>query len=166
MPRLSSAYGGIEVRKGSVTSPLWLDDIQVGNQFTSDVYELTADSIIEFASEWDPQPFHLGEESARDTFFGGLAASGWHTAAITMRLLVTSGFPVANGLIGASIELAYPTPTRPGDKLRVHLEVKDVTRSKSRPGRGYITAAYETVNQHGEVRQRTMARLLSFARPS
>ena len=87
---------------------LWLEDVHVGDTFRTDVYHLTTDAIIEFASAWDPQPFHLGEESARDTFFKGLAASGWQTAAITMRLLVTTGLPLATGIIGASIELAWP----------------------------------------------------------
>ena len=144
---------------------LWLEDVHVGDKFRTDVYHLTTDAIIEFASAWDPQPFHLGEESAHDTFFKGLAASGWQTAAITMRLLVTTGLPLATGIIGASIELAWPTPTRPGDQLHVELEVTDVRVSKSDPSRGFITAAYDTLNQHGDVRQRTTARLLAFTKP-
>lgn len=95
-----------------MTGALWLEDVHVGNRFRTDTYDLTADAIIEFATEWDPQPFHLGEDAAQDTFFNGLAASGWHTAAITMRLLVTTGLPLATGIIGASIELAWPSPTR------------------------------------------------------
>jgi acyl dehydratase len=148
-----------------VTNDLWLEDIQVGDRFRTDVYDLTAAEIIEFATQWDPQPFHLGEESARDTFFKGLAASGWQTAVITMRLLVTTGLPLATGIIGASIDLAWPTPTRPGDQLHVELEVSDVRVSKSDPTRGFITTAYDTLNQHGDVRQRTTARLLAFTRP-
>ena len=144
---------------------LWLEDVHVGDTFRTDVYHLTTDAIIEFASAWDPQPFHLDEESAHDTFFKGLAASGWQTAAITMRLLVTTGLPLATGIIGASIELAWPTPTRPGDQLHVELEVTDVRVSKSDPSRGFITAAHETLNQHGHVRQRTTARLLAFTKP-
>lgn len=148
-----------------MTNDLWLEDIQVGDRFRTDVYDLTAAEIIEFATQWDPQPFHLGEESARDTFFKGLAASGWQTAVITMRLLVTTGLPLATGIIGASIDLAWPTPTRPGDQLHVELEVSDVRVSKSDPTRGFITTAYDTLNQHGDVRQRTTARLLAFTRP-
>jgi len=91
--------------------------------------------------------------------------SGWQTAAITMRLLVTTGLPLATGIIGASIDLAWPTPTRPGDRLHVELEVTDVRVSKSDPSRGFITAAYDTLNQHGDVRQRTTARLLAFTKP-
>ena len=80
-----------------MTGELWLEDIHVGHRFRTDVYDLTADDIIEFATKWDPQPFHLSDETAQDTFFQGLAGSGWHTAAITMRLLVTSGIALARG---------------------------------------------------------------------
>ena len=148
-----------------MTGALWLEDVHVGNRFRTDTYDLTADAIIEFATEWDPQPFHLGEYAAQDTFFKGLAASGWHTAAITMRLLVTTGLPLAAGIIGASIELAWPSPTRPDDQLHVELEVTDVRVSKSDPRRGFITTSYDTLNQHGDVRQHTTARLLAFAKP-
>ncbi|GAA5053459.1 MaoC family dehydratase [Nocardia callitridis] len=146
-------------------TPLWLDDIHVGDRFRTDTYDLTAEAIIAFATDWDPQPFHLGEDTARDTFFQGLAASGWQTAAITMRLLVTTGFPLATGIIGAAIDLTWPTPTRPGDQLHVELEVTDVRESKSTPGRGFITTKYDTVNQHGDVRQHTTGRLLAFTKP-
>jgi acyl dehydratase len=105
---------------------LWLDDLHVGHRFRTDVYDLTADDIIEFATKWDPQPFHLSDETAQDTFFHGLAGSGWHTAAITMRLLVTSGIALARGIIGAGGEVAWPTATRPGDRLHVEGEVVDV----------------------------------------
>jgi acyl dehydratase len=94
-----------------MTGALWLEDVHVGNRFRTDTYDLTADAIIEFATEWDPQPFHLGEDAAQDTFFNGLAASGWHTAAITMRLLVTTGLPLATGIIGAASN--SPGPARP-----------------------------------------------------
>jgi acyl dehydratase len=143
---------------------LWLDDLSVGHRFRTESYELTADDIIEFAAKWDPQPFHVSDETARDTFFKGLAASGWHTAAITMRLLVTSGMQLANGIIGAGGEVTWPTATRPGDRLHVEGEIVDV---KSKPGgtRGLVTIAYDTVNQDDEVRQSSKARLLAFARP-
>jgi acyl dehydratase len=147
-----------------MTDALWLDDIHVGHRFRTDVYDLTGDDIVEFASKWDPQPFHVSEETARDTFFTGLAASGWHTAAITMRLLVTSGIPMANGIIGAGGEVTWPTATRPGDQLHVEGEVVDV-KSKPDATRGFVTIAYDTVNQDGEVRQSSKARLLAFAKP-
>lgn len=143
---------------------LWLDDITVGDRFRTDTYDLTAEAIIDFATAWDPQPFHLGEDTARDTFFQGLAASGWQTAAITMRLLVTSGLPLATGIIGASIDLTWPTPTRPGDRLHVELEVTGVRTSTSDPTRGFITTTYDTLNQHGDIRQHTTGRILAFAK--
>jgi acyl dehydratase len=144
---------------------LWLDDLHVGHRFRTDVYNLTADDIVEFATKWDPQPFHVSDETARETFFKGLAASGWHTAAITMRLLVTSGMPLANGIIGAGGEVTWPTATRPGDRLHVDGEVVDVHTTKPNPARGFVTIAFDTVNQDGEVRQSSKARLLVFAKP-
>jgi len=144
---------------------LWLEDLHVGHRFRTGVYDLTADDIIEFATKWDPQPFHLSDETAQDTFFHGLAGSGWHTAAITMRLLVTSGIALARGIIGAGGEVAWPTATRPGDRLHVEGEVVDVHTSKSNPDRGFITIAYDTLNQDGEVRQSSKVRVLAFAKP-
>jgi acyl dehydratase len=144
---------------------LWLQDIEVGSRYRTDDHEITSDEIVEFASRFDPQPFHLSGDGAADTIFESLAASGWHTAAITMRLVVTSGIPVANGIIGASIQLVWPTPTRPGDVVHVELTVTDVVPSRSKPDRGFVTCAYDTVNQHGDVRQRTTAQLLVFRRP-
>lgn len=148
-----------------MTKPLWLEDINVGDRFTTSTYEVTAKAIYEFADEWDPQPFHLSEQAAEETFFNGLAASGWHTAAITMKLLVAD-VPIATGIIGASIQLAWPSPTRPGDVLHVELEVTDVRRSKSNPDRGFLTTTYKTINQHGEVRQQATGNLLVFTRPA
>lgn len=146
-----------------MTGKFWLEDIHVGHQFRTDVYNLTADDIIEFATKWDPQPFHLSDETARDTFFHGLAGSGWHTAAITMRLLVTSGIALARGIIGASGEVAWPTATRPGDLLHVEGEVVELQTSKSSPNRGLVTIAFDTLNQDGEVRQ--SSKVLAFAKP-
>jgi acyl dehydratase len=147
-----------------MTGELWLDDIHLGYRFRTETYNVTADDIIDFATKWDPQPFHVSAETAQDTFFKGLAASGWHTAAITMRLLVTSGMKVANGIIGAGGEVTWPTATRPGDRLHVEGEVVEV-RAKPNAPRGLVTVAYDTVNQDGEVRQSSKVRLLAFARP-
>ena len=147
------------------TDGLWLDDLHVGMKKRTDSYLVTSEEIIAFATAWDPQPFHLSEKSARDTFFQGLAASGWMTAAITMRLLVTSGLPLAGGLIGRGGQVAWPSATRPGDDLHVELEVTDVMVSKSRPDRGFITVTYDTVNQSSEVRQHSTANVMAFVRP-
>ena len=115
--------------------------------------------IKTFAREFDPQAFHLDEALAKATLFAGLAASGWHTAAITMRLLVDGGAPIAGGIIGAGAEIAWPNPTRPGDILRVESEVLSVTPSRSRPDRGTATLRCHTVNQRGEVVQTLTAKL-------
>lgn len=145
--------------------PLWLDDIKVGSRFQTSAYEVSSEEIITFARQFDPQSFHLNDQAAADTFFKSLAASGWHTAAITMRLLVTSGIPIATGIIGASVELAWPTPTRAGDVLHVELTVSDVKVSRSHPNRGFVKVVYDTVNQDGETRQHTTATLLAFKGP-
>ncbi|WP_345762432.1 MaoC/PaaZ C-terminal domain-containing protein [Diaminobutyricibacter sp. McL0608] len=117
------------------------------------------------ASRNDPQPFHLDADAAKNTFFGGLAASGWHTATITMRLLVTSGPNIAGGLIGAGGELAWPTPTRPGDRLHLRVTVESVRASRSDPSRGSATLKVETLTHEEDLRQLFTVRTLLFARP-
>ncbi|MDM0012999.1 MaoC family dehydratase [Variovorax sp. J22P168] len=144
---------------------LYLDDLKPGDRFTSADHALDAAQIIEFASRFDPQPFHTDAEAAKATFFQGLAASGWHTAAITMRLLVTSGIPLADGIIGSGGELQWPRPTRPGDVLHVESEVVEVVPSRSKPDRGMVQMRCETLNQHGEVLQRFTPRLVVMKRP-
>jgi len=139
---------------------LYLDDLHVGRRFTSGTHALDERQITAFASEFDPQPFHMDREAAKATLFGGLAASGWHTAAITMRLLVEGGLPVAGGVVGAGGELSWPRPTRPGDTLQVESEVIDVTPSRSRPDRGMATVRSETRNQNGEIVQVFTAKLV------
>jgi acyl dehydratase len=146
-------------------TPLYLEDVVVGSEFVSDEVTITAEDIIAFASQFDPQPFHLDPEAAKSSFFGGLAASGWHTAAITMRLLVTGGPDIAGGTIGAGGELAWPTPTRPGDRLHVRVTVESVTASKSNPTRGSTVLRVETLTSEDELRQRFTVRTLLFARP-
>ena len=128
---------------------LYLDDLQVGQRFTSGTHLVDEAGIKAFAGQYDPQPFHLDEAAARDTFFGGLVASGWHTAAVTMRLLVES-VPIAGGVIGAGGEITWPRPTRPGDQLHVISEILEVKPSRSRPDRGMATMRSETRNQRDE----------------
>jgi acyl dehydratase len=149
----------------SSSPTLYLDDLAVGNRFTSAEHALDEQQIKAFATQFDPQPFHLSEDAAKDTFFRGLAASGWHTAAITMRLLVTSGMPLADGIIGAGAEISWPKPTRPGDVLHVESEVIDIAPSRSRPDRGMVTVRSETRNQHGDVLQLFTAKLVVSRRP-
>jgi acyl dehydratase len=139
---------------------LYLEDLSVGQRFTSPRHTVDEAQIKAFAGQFDPQPFHLDDETARQTLFAGLAASGWHTAAITMRLLVDGGAPIAGGIIGAGGEVAWPRPTRPGDTLTVHTEVLDITPSRSRPDRGMVTVRSETVNQRGEPVQVLTAKLV------
>jgi len=133
----------------------YLDDFVVGEIYrTSGRKRVTAEEIKRFAQEYDPQPFHLDEAAARGSFFGELAASGWHTAGMTMRLLVDSDFKAANGLIGAGFEdLRWPRPVRPGDELRVETEVLEVRASSSRPDIGLVKVRMTTLNQNGEAVQ-------------
>jgi len=153
------------MKKRTDAELLYLDDFQVGQKFASASHAMDAAQIKTFASQFDPQPFHLDEQAARDSLFGGLAASGWHTASITMRLLVTSGIPVAGGHIGAGCEISWPIPTRPGDVLSVESEVLKVSASRSRPDRGIVTIRSTTHNQAGEVVQVMTAKLVVFRRP-
>jgi acyl dehydratase len=113
-----------------------------------------------FAGQFDPQPFHLDAEAARATLFGGLVASGWHTAAVTMRLLVEGGLPIAGGIIGAGGEITWPNPARPGDVLQVESEVVELRPSRSRPDRSTATVRSETRNQRGDTVQVFVARLV------
>jgi acyl dehydratase len=133
----------------------YLDDFTLGQVYRSTGRKrVSAEEIKRFAQDYDPQPFHLDEAAARGTFFGGLAASGWHTAALTMRLMVDSDFKAANGLIGAGFdELRWPKPVRPGDELRVEMEVLEIRPSKSRPDIGLVKFRMTTLNQDGEAVQ-------------
>jgi acyl dehydratase len=143
---------------------LYLEDLKSGLRFKTTTHLLTQDQIIAFAHAYDPQVFHTDPEGAKASFFGGIAASGWHTAAISMRLQVDSGPPLAGGMIGASVELSWPRPTRPGDVLHVESEILEVTPSRSRPDRGFITLKSQTKNQKDEVLQLQTSKLLVWRR--
>jgi acyl dehydratase len=138
---------------------LYLDDLHVGQGFVSSVHVVDEDQIKAFARQFDPQPFHLDNEAAKSTIFAGLAASGWHTAAITMKLLVES-VPLAGGVIGGGREISWPQPARPGDALRVESKVVEMTPSRSRPDRGMAIIRSETLNQRGEAVQILNAKLV------
>ncbi len=144
---------------------LYLEDFVVGQRFVSATHRIDADQIKAFAARFDPQPFHTDEAAAQASFFHGLAASGWHTAAITMSLLVKGGMPVAGGLIGAGGEISWPRPTRPGDVLQVESEVLAVIPSRSRPERGMITVKSQTRNHNGEIVQELTCRMLAWRKP-
>jgi acyl dehydratase len=139
---------------------LYLEDLRVGQRFTSGSHAVDEAQIRAFARQFDPQPFHLDDGAARASLFGGLAASGWHTAAITMRLLVEGGLPLAGGIVGAGGEISWPQPTRPGDVLRVDSEVVEIRPSRSRPDRGTVIVRSDTRNQQGEIVQTLVARLV------
>ena len=138
---------------------LYLDDLHVGQRFTSGTHLIDEEQIKAFARQFDPQPFHLDVEAAKETFFEGLAASGWHTAAISMRLIVES-VPIKGGIVGAGGELAWPKPTRPGATLHVESEILELRPSHSHPDRGMATIRSETVNQLGEIVQVLIAKLV------
>jgi acyl dehydratase len=144
---------------------LYLEDLHVGQRSTTRAHLLDETQIVAFGSQFDPQPFHLDAEAARSTVFGGLAASGWHTASITMRLLVTEGLRIAGGLVGRAAEVSWPRPTRPGDALRVESEVLEITPSRSSPDRGMVKVRSETLNQRDEVVQILVATMVVPRRP-
>lgn len=146
--------------------PLYLEDLQPGQRFISPTHQLDAEQVIAYARQFDPQPFHTDPEAAKQTFFHGLVASGWHTAAISMRLLTESGFSISGGIIGAGVEITWPKPTAPDSLLHIECEIKDLRTSRSRPERGIVTVRSETKNQLGEVVQVLVAKLIVPCRPS
>ena len=139
---------------------LYFDDLRVGQTFVTDTLTVREDDILRFAREFDPQPFHLDHHAASQSIFKGLSGSGWHTAALTMRLLVDSGPPLAAGILGIGGEIAWTAPLRPDDTLQVHCEVVELTASRSKPGRGVVTMRNETRNQRGDVVQTFVARVI------
>jgi acyl dehydratase len=133
---------------------LYLEDLHVGDRFGSDTIEVTEEGIIAFAREYDPQQFHLDPKAAQESIFKGLSASGWHTAAMSMRLFITGKLKIAGGSVGLGVdELRWPLPVRPGDVLRLETEILDVRASRSKPDRGIIRIRSVTTNQRGEVVQ-------------
>lgn len=142
---------------------LYLDDLVVGMQFESSPFAVAEADIKRFASEFDPQPFHLDDAAAQATIFRGLAASGWHTAAMTMRMLTGGGLPLADGVIGMGCEITWTKPVRAGNLLRVVTTVVEVKPSTSKSGQGVVTVSSDTLNESGEVVQRLVSKLLVFA---
>jgi len=145
-------------------SERYFDDLTQGDRFKSATYEVTEEQIISFAREFDPQPFHLDSAVARQTMFKGLIASGWHTAAITMRLFVQT-LNFAEGAIGLGVdELRWPNAVRPGDALQVETEIVDLRVSRSKPSHGIVRLRNVTVNQRGEIVQTMSASALVLRR--
>ncbi|QCO14397.1 MaoC family dehydratase [Azospirillum brasilense] len=144
----------------------YLDDLTSGDRFTGGPVTVTEEDIVAFARQFDPQPFHLDPEAARDSVFGGLAASGWHTAGLTMRMIVTGNGALAGGFVGMGVEdIRWPMPTRPGDVLRIESEILEVRVSAKRPDRGIARVRTTTLNQDGAVVQQMTANLLVPRRP-
>ena len=143
----------------------YLEDLSVGQKFTSDHFQMTEERIKRFAAEFDPQPFHLDESAAKASVFGGLAASGWHTAAVAMRLLVDGGLPLGNGIIGLGGDLAWPKPTRPGDTLHVESEILEIVPSRSKPNQAIVKVRSVTLNQNSEAVHSFTSKCLVFKRP-
>ncbi len=152
---------------GSSPAPrLYLEDLQVGQCYSSGTYVITEDQIKRFAAEFDPQPFHLDNRAAGQTIFRGLAASGWHTAAIAMRLMTSGGMPLADGIIGLGGELSWPKPTRPGDTLQVRSEILEITPSRSKPNQAIVNVRNTMVNQNNEPVYVFQAKIIVFKRPT
>ena len=135
----------------------YLEDFKPGDRYETASVEVTEEMIFQFAGKYDPQPFHLSREAANNSLFKGLAASGWHVAALTMGLVVRAGLDIANGLIGIDVSLRWPRPTRPGDVLRVTVDILDVRASHSHPGWGIVKMRWTTANQNSE----TLAEIVS-----
>jgi acyl dehydratase len=144
----------------------FFEDFSAGQKFGSEPRSVDAAEIKSFAAQFDPQPFHLDEQAARKSLFDGLAASGWHTAAMSMRLCIESSFRPAGGIIGGGGELVWSKPVRPGDTLRVEIEVVETRVSRSRPSQGLVKVRIATLNQHGETVQTFSPTLLVDRRPS
>jgi acyl dehydratase len=139
----------------------YLEDYAIGQVYMSDKKRVGKDEIVAFAKEFDPQFYHLDEVAALNSPFKGLAASGWHTAAMTMRLLVDGEFRPAGGILGVGFDqLSWPRPVRPGDELRVKSEILEVRPSKSKPDRGTVRVQNTTLNQNDEVVQMFTGNLL------
>jgi acyl dehydratase len=145
---------------GGEKTTLYLEDLRVGQRFQSGTHRIDKEQIRAFAEQFDPQPFHLDAEAAKATLFGELVASGWHTGAISMRLLVDGGLPIAGGIVGAGGEITWPSPVRPGAVLHVESEILELRPSRSRPDRGVATVRSETRDQFGEVVQVLVAKLV------
>ena len=144
----------------------YLEDYSPGQKYRSGRLRVERDRIKAFAAEFDPQPFHLDEAAAEGSLFKGLAASGWHTAAITMRLLVEGELKPAGGILGAGFEeFRWPRPVRPGDELHIESEILEVRESKSRPEQGVIKVRTTTMNQDDEPVQVFVGSLIVPRRP-
>jgi acyl dehydratase len=144
----------------------YLEDFTVGETFRSDCLTIDGSQIKAFAAEYDPQPQHLDEVAAANSFFGGLVASGWHTAALTIKLVVLGDMRIAGGLVGSGLDdFQWFRPVRPGDTLRVESEVLEIRHSLSRRDQGLVRLKIATLNQHGSPVLTLVANLIVPRRP-
>jgi acyl dehydratase len=141
---------------------LYLEDLAAGDEFRSSSHRIDAAQIIAFASEFDPQPFHTDPEAAKHSFFGGLAASGWHAAALAMKLIVQS-FPLAGGVIGAGVEVKWLSPVRPGETLHVISTILEIVPSRSKPNQSMLIVESRMLNQDGVLKQTITSKMLAFS---
>jgi len=145
--------------------PLYLEDLRPGLRFVSGEYRMDRDRMQAFAAEFDPQPFHLDEQAAGSSLFHGLVASGWYTAAVAMRLMVTGGLSLANGIVGLGGEIAWLKPVRAGDVLHVESEILEIIPSRSKPNQAIVKVRNATLNQAGEEVYVFTAKVLAWKRP-
>ncbi len=143
---------------------LYLEDLAPGGKFSGGPVVMTEEAIIAFAKEFDPQPFHTDPEAAKSTVFKGLAASGWHTAAATMRMIVDGAMPFVGGSVGFGVEVSWLRPVRPGDELSVQVEILEIVPSSSKPNQAVVTVRTATINQNGETVQLMTSKNLAFRR--
>jgi acyl dehydratase len=159
--RIERPTGPLLQKKMNHMTERYLEDLHVGDRFESGTFEVTEEGIVDFAHDFDPQPFHLDFDAAKRSIFEGLAASGWHTAAMSMKLFVTGGLRLAGGAVGLGVdELRWPRPVRPGDTLRLQTEIVEMRPSRSKPDCGIIRIRNETTNQNSEVVQIFLTSLL------
>lgn len=145
----------------------YFEDLKTGDKFNTAEHEMTAEEIIAFGQKFDPQAFHTDPVAAKGTLFGQLVASGWHTASVSMRLMVLGEMDLDGGVIGQGMEsLRWPRPVLPGDRLRVVTEIEELRPAPARPDRGLIKLRCRTYNQHGKVVQDMTATLLAARRPA
>jgi acyl dehydratase len=145
----------------------YFEDIAVAERFASERFEVTETAMKQFASEFDPQPFHLDDAVAAASDFAGMAASGWYTAAVAMRLFVTGELQFAGGAIGLGVEeLRWPNPVRAGDRLQLETEILEVRASRSKPNRGIVRLRNVATNQRGEIVLSLIANAMVQRRPA
>lgn len=159
----------LNIRPKAATLPgmRYFEDVSIGDRFHTGEHEVTAEEIMAFGRQYDPQPFHTDPVAAQGTLFGQLVASGWHTAAVSMQLMVRSDMELDGGVIGQGIEaLRWPRPVLPGDRLRVEMKIEDKQPVPHRPERGVIKLRCRTLNQHGKIVQDMTANLVIARRPS